>query len=121
MSNFTPDEMMTMRVAMRTYMEAMRANAIQFKDDPDTGHYFASEAERSEELWNKLVQMDVESIGKARKALADALDDEARTETPSEHYAADSDELSAVDALGRKLATSPKRQYRGREGYRDYI
>jgi hypothetical protein len=80
MSDFTPDEMMTLRVATRSYMESMRTNAIQFKDDPDTGHYFASESERAEELWNKLVQMDVESIGKARKALTNAIEDELRAE-----------------------------------------
>lgn len=73
MSDFTPDEMMTLRVATRSYMESMRTNAITFTDDPDTGHYFASEAERAEELWNKLVRMDLESIRAVRKALADAV------------------------------------------------
>lgn len=98
MSDFTPNEMMTLRVATRTYMEAMRSNAIQFKDDPDTGHYFASEAERAEELWNKLVQMDVESIGKERKALADAIMDENRADNP-ELYSDWEEDREASDSL----------------------
>jgi hypothetical protein len=110
MSDFTPDEMMTLRVATRTYMEAMRSNAIQFKDDPDTGHYFASEAERAEELWNKLVQMDVESIGKERKALQDAIDDENRADYSDWQEDRDaSDSLPHLDTF-----TSPKTQYNDR-------
>ena len=98
MSDFTPDEMMTLRVATRSYMESMRTNAITFTDDPDTGHYFASEAERAEELWNKLVQMDLESIRAVRKALADAIDDENR----ADNYAS---------FVKPSVYTSPKSQY----------
>ena len=84
MSDFTPDEMQTLRVSMRLYMESMRTNAITFKDDPDMAHYFANEAGVAEALWNKMVQMDLQGIRAVRKALADAImkdDPDYREET----------------------------------------
>jgi hypothetical protein len=80
MSDFTPDESQTLRVAMRLYMESMRTNAITFKDDPDMAHYFANEASVAEALWNKMVEMDLEGIRAVRKALADAIEQDNRAD-----------------------------------------
>jgi hypothetical protein len=80
MSDFTPDESQTLRVAMRLYMESMRTNAITFKDDPDMAHYFANEAGVAEALWNKMVQMDLQGIRAVRKALADAIEQDNRAD-----------------------------------------
>lgn len=84
MSDFTPDELMTIRVAVRKYQESMRSAAIQFASDPDMADYFAGETETATDLWNKLVQMDLRSIRAAREALADAVmkdDPDYREET----------------------------------------
>lgn len=115
MSDFTTDEMQTLRVAMRLYMESMRTSAITFKDDPDTSAYFANEAMVAEELWNKMVRMDLESMRAVRKALADALMDEARAEVSGYYVDARSEELRPVqeDTRQDRLRTV-KRQYTDR-------